>query len=435
MNSGTTTIPSGELARPGLSNLDIGKTLFSLYLFFLPFTNVFVISIGFPLKISEMLLFVLIFLRIIRPVGKVRIPNRMSDIFICLAFFTATALVSTLVNSFWSYDYELNYYADPRIGYGFESYLKLFYVILSVLSFFLIRVNLPVDAKHYLKVFLWGGLAAALFCWYLFFSTFLHYTPQFFNGSDEPHQTMGIPFIGEFYRSGTFREGNHMGLFLLVCVFVAHQMRSKLTAVFALTIITTFSTPAIFGCLSYFLVYFIWSSIRRGAYLRLILLGFLFAAGTTFVFSNELVRSFTLNKIMESDESAESYSKYDRLDLITTSARIGAVNPVLGVGLSNFSLHYKEYATDIEKTSELKRIVNNVYLEIFCELGIVALVLFLAFIILIFSRIPKFKSRLGFFVFLVYLNVYPTFTLLFLWFFLAALACFRERDFYLSNKM
>jgi O-antigen ligase len=369
------------------------------------------------------------------PLETIQVNKNHRNILLVLLSFITIALLSTIVNSFWQYDYKLNYFEDVRISYGFDSFLKLFYLLLAVISFLFVKKYLALEGRYYVKIFLNGGICACIFCWYLFISTFLHYTPVFFNNSAEPAQTFFIPLIGEFYRSGTFKEGNHMGLFLLICVFLSHQRKSKLVFLFAITIITTFSTPAFIGCLAYFIIYYILDFLKQNAYFKLLLLGFFSLLLLAGIFSNEYVRAFTINKLTETEEESDVVSKNDRLELIQTGYEMGWRNPFLGVGLSNYSLHYNKFTHDYEGITNIKRIVNNVYLEVFSEMGFLSLALFAFFLILIFLNTKGLKARIGFIIFLVYLNVYPSFTLFFLWFYFAALLCISPKERLIPSKL
>lgn len=407
--------------KAGILRLDVNLMLISLYVFFLPFTNVFVLNIGFPLKISEVLLFSIIFVRIIVPAKNRQLTRTTLIAAALLLGFFAIAFASTVINSFWQYDYTLNYFDDVRFGYAFDSFLKLFYIGLSIASFFLIKKSLAHDPARLCRVFLAGGTAASLFCWYLFFASVFHITPQYFNGSDAPPQTFLIPFVGEFYRSGTFKEGNHTGLFLLVCIFLSHQLRLKSVYLFSATLVTTFSTPAILGCIAYFTVYYVVYFLKKRAFLKLWVMAIGTVALLAGVFSNEYVRLVTTNKIVDSEESSDAYSKFDRLELTETGTAMALSNTFWGVGPSNFSLHYNHFTKDQNRITETKRIVNNVYLEIFSETGVFALLLFVLFLALLYRNVKALKLKVGFCIFLIYLTVYPTFTLLFLWFYFAYL--------------
>lgn len=406
----------------GINKIDIDKVCLSAYVFFLPFTNVFVFSIGFPLKISEIILFAYICIKLMMFRTDNSIFKKDKALFLTLAIFTVVAITSTVINSFWYYDYKLNYYEDVRVGYVFDSYLKLGYLLLALISFALLRPKIVDSPQYFIRIFLKGGFLACLFCWYLFMASFLNYTPHFFNSSGEEPQTFYIPILGEFYRSGTFKEGNHMGLYLLVCVFFAHQLKSRLTLFYTVTIVTTFSTGAFIGVLAYFAVYYFLLFIKKKAYGKII--GFA-AFATIFsivVFSNEYVKAFTIYKLSDTDEMSDTGSKDDRLELVKTSTVMAFHNPVIGVGLSNFGMHYYRFTENRNGLTKKKRIANNVYLEIFSETGMFGFISFLLFLTIILIKIKDRNAKIGFIIFLIYLNVYPTFTLLFLWFYLAAVS-------------
>ena len=68
------------------------------------------------------------------------------------------------------------------------------------------------------------------------------------------------------------------------------------------------------------------------------------------------------------------FAIFTRLETMKTAVRLGFDNPLLGVGLDNFLYHSSRYLP-------FKMVVHNTFLEIFAELGIIALALFVGIIL------------------------------------------------------
>src|SRR5215208_1477192 len=90
--------------------------LYSIFFFFMPFTQALTFNIGFPLKFSELALFVLFFLYILLR-RRVAVPKPII-ILIGTLFFIVS--LSFLVNLFWSYGYPLKEH-ETRFGYNGDS--------------------------------------------------------------------------------------------------------------------------------------------------------------------------------------------------------------------------------------------------------------------------------------------------------------------------
>ena len=127
----------------GIKVKQINKYLIACFLFFLPFTNVLVVNLGFPLKISEIFFFgLLLFNSIFITRSSFWKSIKLDKTDLVLLIFLLIVFISTLLNSFWEYSYNLNYYEDVRLGYKFDSFLKLFYVVLAIIVYFICKNNL-----------------------------------------------------------------------------------------------------------------------------------------------------------------------------------------------------------------------------------------------------------------------------------------------------
>lgn len=404
------------------------KTLFSLklydnllivlFLFFLPFTYALTIKVGFPLKVSEIALFCIIAFFIIK--GKFSVPLFHLRIFQVLSIFLFISFASTVVNIFSSYSYPMTNYVS-RFGYKFDSILKFFYLLLAYLSFILATNVFYLNDKKFIKCFLYGSVAGSIYSWYLFFSGLLNIPELLLPGIEQP-QYIAVSF-GKFIRSGIFKEGNYMGLFLLFSVIISfYSNKKKLAFFFMATIITTFSSIAIVCTFIFFVCYYLKNFFNKKHLYRIIIFSLILIPLFIILIGNKDFKMFFLNKFSGNTTTISNsgeYSKVDRINLLLVGCKIGLSNPVFGVGMSNYSLHYNEYNTDKRFIGDNnKRIPNNVFVEVFSEIGLIGLIFFLYFLFLIYRQTKLDNSgvlRYGFIASLIYFLAFPTFTILFIW--------------------
>lgn len=396
-----------------------------LFFIFLAFSYALTFKLGFPLKISEIALGIILILFLIKKRFRLYALNLLPNK-ILLAFITLTA-VSTIINLFWNYDYDLKQF-DSRFGYKIDSILKMFYVVLAYFAFLLSTNALSINKRKYLDLFLIGAVVAAVYGWYLFLSSLAGLPYLILPGMDTPLQTFYL-FGQGVVRNGTFLEGNYMGLFLLISGIVAiYHQKTKLAVFLLLSIVTTVSTMAI-SCLILFLgLHFFKKYFTKKHLPKLI---FIFVAGLitlSLLSINQTFRDIVIDKLTGSTEklSNASFSKADRLNSTYAALNMGLSNPFIGVGISNYALHYERYNTDRRFADrDFKVIPNNVYTEIFAELGIFSFILFLCFIASLFKIASNDQTgvlRNGLIVLSIYLLTFPTFTLLFIWFYFGLIA-------------
>lgn len=412
-------------------------TIFCCFLFFLPFTQALTVNIGFPLKISELILSVLIFIFIAKLIAFKKFKP-LTKVSLIILMFLVWASLSFVINSLWQYPYPLK--TIPfRISAIGDSFLRLCYIVLNILGFFISVIFLRKNPKI-LKYWVYGAIIASIYSWYLFlFSGFnLPYVKLF--GMEEAPQS-----LNGFIRCGTFKEGNFLGLYLLLSAITSFYLQKKKTGIFLLlTIATTFSTITIISTIV-FLVFIIRKSFLKIKTLKIlvIIMPFMFLACIytvntpyfqTYVYAKINTPSNVLNKW--------SFSKVDR----TLTARIGYFqginNMFFGVGPFNYGLHYDEYndfKTFILNNNEWslnfflrenrRRIANNVYIEVFAEYGFFGFFIFIIFLIKILRLAIRNQNDLitgGIIAILISFNAFPSFIMLFVWVFLAIPAAFEN---------
>ena len=393
--------------------------ILKVFFFFIPFTYALTFNIGFPLKLSEIALFLIVGLYLFK--GKISIQNLKEVKLIVL--FCVFAVLSTLINLCWLYPYKLNVY-NSRFGFAFDSLFKLFYLLLACAAYLCSIKSFSYNQYKFLKIFLIGSIIAAIYAWYLFLSSFLGIPVLLLPGMDDQPQTVGLS-IGTFIRCGTFKEGNYMGLFLLISATIAFYSKKAKSGYFLLfTIITTVSSMGILSGIIFVFLYNFKKLFTKKNLIKLFIFILLFLSIFLALMSNKDFQFLLYSKIFgqtkEISNNAE-FSKADRLNSSISALRMGLNNPVFGVGLSNYSLHQKEYNLDDRFfIPNFKSIPNNVYAELFSELGIIGFVLFIVFIYRLFRLTKIYASsalRIGLICTVIYLLAFPTYTMLFLWIF------------------
>jgi hypothetical protein len=388
-----------------------------LFFIFFPFTYALTFKLGFPLKISEIALFIILTFILLRLKFKVSILHTAE--FGVVTLFMLLAFLSLAVNLAWTYEYKLSV-QYTRFGVIPDSILKFFYIGLAFISFIVAANAFSANPQKYIRYWMIGAIIASIYAWYLAVFSLFKLPVVFLPGMDDIPQTIKLP-IGEYIRSGTFKEGNYMGMFLLLSGAIAfYTKRIKTGFFFYATILTTASTVGFVTFTTFIVMYY--SGIlftRRNLIKFLIFLPFL-ALILTIALQNENIYRFTVAKIT-GDTSVDrgiDYSKNDRLNSIEVGFKTAFENPVLGVGPANYSLHYNYFNLNKDFDHQFKNIPNNVYAEIASELGFPALILFLLFGYLLVKRSNQYKDktlRNGVVLSFVYLFTFPTFILLFVW--------------------
>ncbi len=410
-----------------MSNFDVSaqKThklfdnlLSRVFIYGLPFTYALTINLKFPFKISELALLILLFFLTLSPKIPVKfLKDRVNFTFF---IFLIVTFFSTLINLFWSYPYHLSEY-ESRFGYSFDSILKFIYLILAFFTLFISSNLFLTNRKRYIRIFLSGGILASIYGWYLLL-TGLVGLPQFMLPGIEEPQYIALSF-GTFIRSGTFKEGNFMGLFLIFCMILSFYTNKKLLAYyFAASLIPTFSSIGLI-CATLFLIwYWFKKNFTKKRLLNLVIIFSLISLIFISLLPREDFRFLILSKLSFGKSTITNnadISRTDRLNSLLTAIKIGLHNPFIGVGISNFARHSNQYS-EIPFKPNFKGIANNIYAEIFAEVGVVGLIIFLYLLFLLYRKAQRDNSGImkwGLLVTYIYFFAFPTFTILFVWVF------------------
>ena len=395
---------------------------------FLPFTQALTLNLVFPLKLSEVILLFLIFIFLQMKIKRSAI-NALLKLKVLYTFlFLAT--FSFVINLIWDYPYppkEVNF----RIGMQADSALRLGYIYLNILAF-LISIFVLSKKNNIMKYWVYGALAASFYAWYIFFSSAFGIPYIKLMGMSESPQTiMGI------VRSGTFKEGNFFGLYLILSSAIAFYLNKNRVAWFLMiTIISTFSTISIISATLFLVIYFKKFILRYRNIKIFVLLLPLIITGLFFFFKSDFYTKYVEQKLFTplSTLTSSNFSKVDRYLTGNIAFKAGIDNPLFGVGPYNYGLHYDYYNNIddiVEKQSEFSReffkrrgkraIPNNVYLEVWAEYGVVGFVLFIAFLIntlYISVKSKKVIITAGLLAMYLSLNAFPSFIMLFIWVYL-----------------
>lgn len=393
--------------------------LLRIFFIFIPFNYALTLKVGFPLKISEV--FLILILVFYLYFNKALVLN--SKILKLFLLFCLYVTISTIINLFWVYDYRLNVY-ETRIGYKFDSVLKLIYLYLSFFALILSARAFSYKKNIYINYFLLGATICACYSWYLFTFSLFKLPVILLPGMDAQPQVASLSF-GNVIRCGTFKEGNFLGLFMLISAVIAlYAGNGKKYLFFLATTIISFSSIAVlcsfvFIFLFYFGKYFTRKNLPKLAifFSSVVILFLLILNNKDFKF---LITSKFFGNTKAISNNAE-FSKADRLNSINNAIKIGGQNPVIGVGLSNYALHLLEVnENELFFRPNFKDIPNNVYAEILSECGYIGLFLFCLILWYLYSTTKIDESKIlrkGFIATLLYFVAFPTFTILFIWVF------------------
>ncbi|MCX7927853.1 MAG: O-antigen ligase family protein [Candidatus Omnitrophica bacterium] len=364
-------------------------------IFFMPFTNVFTINLKFPLKIYEILLSILVLYLI--PHGKIFIAPwlRKEQVFLFIFLFVLSCI--TL--------YRILYPPSGLDTQGFifrfgpvgDSLSKILYLFFTALSYLLVSVITYLEERKVIMAWLLGAYFSSLYTWYLFLSSLLGLPTFLFPGTAGVQKFTYLSF--SFIRSGTFSEGNFMGLYLLISIAIALYNRKYKTALFLTsTVLITFSTINFLALLFFWLVFGIKKFLLEKSekkFTRVIVCLVVVLVVFTLLFKSKYLELVLFSKIF--GVGNDILSKLDRINLIITGIKMFLDHPIIGVGLARYGYYFRHYQfMDIKDIQHYFKIIpNNIYVELLSELGIAGFITFMFFIIRIYKS-SFFSSRYGF---------------------------------------
>ena len=179
----------------------------------------------------------------------------------------------------------------------------------------------------------------------------------------------------------------------LGCWLAGWQGRIRLlvlamASVIALGVVLSFSRSALVGLAAAG----IWLVLAERRRARMILVGVAFAVllAALLVWLDPV----QLREAIAAKQKVAWVNITNRIMVWQAAVQLVLEHPLLGVGPGNFQFYYAEVWLARPGAHEL-RVVHNSYLEIACEMGLVALALFGAFLAIIFTRLAAVVRRGG----------------------------------------
>jgi O-antigen ligase len=394
----------------------VRRRLILIAVFALPFTLALTLDLKFPLKIYELALLA----TGLTCFSQFRIPTLRSAsqaaIWIILLIVWAVAV---LLWHLWVPPPGLSASGfASRFGPLGDGIAKILYLLLSLFGFLQVAERTYREEARVLRWWVAGAVVAALYAWYLFGTTLFGAAPYLLPGIDSPQFYSFDRF--SVIRSGTFEEGNFLGLFLIVSTMIALYARYRLASLFlAASVLISFSTVN-FVALTLIAALLIWRGpAQMGAGRKLATI----AAGLTALLGIAalLIASGYVDSVLADKLLGQSLiSRIDRVVTALTGLQMFRDHPITGVGLSQYGYYYNTY----EVTNLLnmfhyeKRIANNVYVELLSELGIIGFALFAAYLTRVWVQLRHrelLPLQLGFLAVLLVWNAFPSYSIMFLW--------------------
>lgn len=360
-------------------------------LVFVPFQQGLTIDVGFPLKISEPLAIVGILLAIIGH------PTRL---FAGRGAWIVGALLGvTLISSIWNgivTDLAFINDAYPR-GLIFDLAQYTAYAILALV--FALALSAMLKPADVLSAFGWAVRLVVIYCLIQLVAWFVFSSPLEIIGGNVQ---LGSQYGMKMPRNGPLREGNYLGLFAVVSVFLLVRARDAIGVACAVAlIIYSQSTGALVGLC----VGIVAGIILRPTWRKAILLAVCVVMASGVVALVPALRRVAVGQLTKLGlipntlGDSYAYSLRSRSVNAETGFRMIGENPVLGVGQGRYAYHYESY---LDRTglptnfgaTYVRPIANNVYAQIAAETGVVALILFIALLVALLIRLRRSSSAL-----------------------------------------
>lgn len=363
--------------------LSFTQTLLFLAIVFIPFQQALTLDVGFPLKVSEILVIASIGLLVFgaRPSST---PANSKKLMVGLA---GTVVLSTLFNiarqlpvsSFQGYDRGFTFDIVQYTGYG----------LLVIAAGWVMATRL--GAVKIAKAVSVAVRLAAIYC--------VVQAVLYLSNSEVLAAVNGATQVGRSYgellpRNGPFLEGNYLAFFAGSSIFITARRKDKLGIVLAsLCMIYSQSTIGIIGVIVAVLALIVLSPSK--GVLKVISAGII-AVLLVFIFvpQSRTFLEVQSAKLGVSEDSALSYvdaSLENRSLSAEVGFKMGLLNPATGVGSGRYGVNFTDYADPEDvplgvTRGDVRPIANNTYAQIAGEIGILGLVLFVLILIKSFRR-------------------------------------------------
>lgn len=380
----------------------------------LPFQQAFTLSVGFPLKASEVLAIAGVVVTIASNPGRVlRIRGR---------FILAGLLFVTLLSSAW------NLFTEPfgetseayPMGLGLDILQYTGYAGLAILYFACLST---VNSRRLMWALSWAVRLAAAYCvlQVVIWSLDLNAITHAINGNIQIGSQYGI----DLPRNGPMREGNYTGFFGAAATFLMVRYKDAIGCLCGVFLIFySQSTGAIVGVVG---------ALVAGVILRPRLRKFIVSAIATAVIAGVVLlvpalrhlatgQLIKLGLIQNTRGTSYGYSLRARTVSSETGFSIAFDHPIFGVGAGRYGYHFWDYIDMTGLPSHYGRaltrpIANNAYAQIAAESGLVALCVFGALLVFIIWKSRKDSAMLLGAVVSMSIGIiaFPAWTVLSLW--------------------
>ena len=235
-------------------------------------------------------------------------------------------------------------------------------------------------------------------------------------------------------RAGPFAEGNFGGLYYIISLFLCLEHRKLIKkdllslaalAMIVSGIIISRSSASIVALFFGLLTQQIFAYKSNGWPAKIFTLILVALIAIALVLTGN---DFGLSEKLISDSGNESFSKVDRLLSILTAVELFLQKPLLGYGIQSYGFLANDYLIGPVAQVydwEYRRIPNNIYVEIACEMGLMGIIIFgslLYRISLIAHKNGKGQAHnlaAGMTSVFVYWLAFPTYSVIFIWAFFA----------------
>ena len=359
----------------------------------------------YPIRPADFIIFVVIILTSFK-IHKFKTKNHLANATL-LIFFLSTASI------LWGYGYLTFHNADSiLVDNEIVFYLpiairKVFLLFICLSAFHLVVHTRQADNKTLLQYWFYGLIFACL----AHIVTYLIDLPLLMRraGVFDEGNFGGAYYVLSFFLMWiAFREKFYFGRLGMAASFLGillSQSSSALVIIFVLLFIYVISVSLV-------------SKVQRSRNIGALVLILVVGLTVVLVFGEELT-----DKLFSEDITTNSFSRYDRLSSIFSGLSMFSSSPLFGVGIQGFSFALLDHSNEfLEKYFDYnsQRIVNNIYVQLIAEqgiLGISAMIYFLYIIIrpAFLSVVKNDLVLLGFASILLSWLAFPSYTNTFHW--------------------
>lgn len=358
---------------------------------FAPLQAAFTVSLGFPLKVSEVLL---ICAMAAFPFAKKSVPHSFIERHIVLALGATVFATSCfhLLQAAPGGEYP-GFTRSPEV----DAALYLAYGGM-IIVLWLLAVGLdPELMKQALLFSVWVAFVAVVIQFVLFTMNQVDLL-ELLNFETKVRSAALDGSEGGAMRSGPFTEGQHLGFFSGGAVILAWRSRARWTMLAAgICLVYSQSTTGIAGLA---IAIAVMAAIKPGrktlGRLFLVLLGAVSAVMVVPELRSLIQLQFAKLGLFGYDSII--YGAGQSLDVRTVKSEIAVQmmmdNPLLGVGPGRFGFWFYTYprASDVPEyyfNGVNRAIAENVYLHIGSEFGVLALILFALFVVTLLAKLRR----------------------------------------------